>query len=82
MRTKHELETRPHQTCKGASPTFDPSWQQKAPVPISDYEDFDINVNWTKISGHAATSHDETPYTALTQNSDDSQETNIYHAIV
>ena len=54
-----------------------PSWQQKAPVPISNYGDFDIDVNWTKISGQAATNHAETPSTASTKNSDDSQERSI-----
>ena len=54
-----------------------PSWQQKAQVPISNYEYFDIDDNWTKISGQTATNHDEIPSTVSTQNSDDSQETNI-----
>ena len=54
-----------------------PSWQQKATVPISNYEDFDIDVNWAKISSQAAINHDETPSTTSTQNSDDPQETNI-----
>ena len=42
----------------------------------SNYEDFDIDVNWTKISSQVATNHDETPSTASTQNSDDPQESN------
>ena len=32
-----------------------PTWQQKALVPTSNYEDFDVDVNWTKVSGQAAT---------------------------
>ena len=54
-----------------------PSWKQESPVPISNYKDFDIDVNWTKISGQAATNYDKIPSIASTQNSDDSQETNI-----
>ena len=52
-------------------------WQQKAPVPISNCEDFEIDVNWTKVSGQAAAKHAETHSTTSTQNSDDSQEGNI-----
>ena len=32
-----------------------PTWQQKALVHISNYEDFDVDVNWTKVSGQVAT---------------------------
>ena len=44
---------------------------------ISNYKDFDININWTKISGQAATNHTEASSTASTQNSDDSQDRKI-----
>ena len=59
-------------------PHLTSGWQQKAPVSISTRNDFDIDVNWTKISGQAAINHAETPSRASTLNSDDSQKRNVF----